>query len=222
MSNNAFPVSVSANQASAASIGAIVAETQLWTRLVRALESGGLELCSCARGADALTRAAPNLDIVILYAGGNRCALFDAIRTAKNALPTAALIVIWPAGNASDSRGALRAGADGVVSEAELETTLAATVVAVRSGLVCVPRPMRALLESESLSIREKQVLGMLVMGFTNAEIAAKLFLAESTVKSHLSSAYAKLGVRSRKDAATLILDPIEGLGPGILAISAA
>jgi DNA-binding NarL/FixJ family response regulator len=81
---------------------------------------------------------------------------------------------------------------------------------------------MRARLESESLSMREKQVLSMLVMGFTNAEIAAKMFLAESTVKSHLSSAYTKLGVRSRKDAATMILDPVAGLGPGILTINAA
>jgi DNA-binding NarL/FixJ family response regulator len=81
---------------------------------------------------------------------------------------------------------------------------------------------MRARLQSESLSIREKQVLSMLVMGFTNAEIAAKLFLAESTVKSHLSSAYTKLGVRSRKDAATMILDPVAGLAPGILTITAA
>jgi DNA-binding NarL/FixJ family response regulator len=81
---------------------------------------------------------------------------------------------------------------------------------------------MRARLESESLSMREKQVLSMLVMGFTNAEIAAKLFLAESTVKSHLSSAYTKLGVRSRKDAATMILDPVAGLAPGILTITAA
>jgi DNA-binding NarL/FixJ family response regulator len=62
----------------------------------------------------------------------------------------------------------------------------------------------------------------MLVRGFTNAEIAARLYLAESTVKSHLSSAYTKLGVRSRRDAATMILDPGQGLGPGILAISAA
>jgi DNA-binding NarL/FixJ family response regulator len=76
-------------------------------------------------------------------------------------------------------------------------------------------------LESENLSMREKQVLGMLVMGFTNAEIAAKMFLAESTVKSHLSSAYTKLGVRSRKDAASMILDPVAGLGPGILTITA-
>jgi LuxR family transcriptional regulator of csgAB operon len=85
-----------------------------------------------------------------------------------------------------------------------------------------VPQPLRSHLETESLSMREKQVLGMLVMGATNAEIASKLFLAESTVKSHLSSAYAKLGVRSRKDAASMILDPVEGLGPGILTISAA
>ncbi len=81
---------------------------------------------------------------------------------------------------------------------------------------------MRAPLETESLSMREKQVLSMIVMGSTNAEIATKLFLAESTVKSHLSSAYNKLGVCSRKDAASRILDPLQGLGPGILAISAA
>jgi DNA-binding CsgD family transcriptional regulator len=41
-------------------------------------------------------------------------------------------------------------------------------------------------------------------------------------VKSHLSSAYTKLGVRSRKDAATMILDPVAGLAPGILTITAA
>ncbi len=56
-------------------------------------------------------------------------------------------------------------------------------------------------------------------MGYMNGQIAQQLFLAESTVKSHLSSAFRKLGVRSRNEAVNLILDPERGLGMGILAL---
>jgi hypothetical protein len=56
-------------------------------------------------------------------------------------------------------------------------------------------------------------------MGYMNCQIAERLFLAESTVKSHLSSAFAKLGVRSRNEAVSLILDPNRGLGTGILTV---
>ncbi len=69
------------------------------------------------------------------------------------------------------------------------------------------------------LSIREKQVLGLVTMGLMNSEIAERLFLAESTVKSHLSSAFAKLGVRSRHEAVELVINPDCGLGPGILSL---
>ena len=62
----------------------------------------------------------------------------------------------------------------------------------------------------------------MVVLGFTNGEIARQLHLAESTIKSHLSSSFTKLGVRSRNEAAELILDADGGLGTGILAISGA
>jgi DNA-binding NarL/FixJ family response regulator len=68
-------------------------------------------------------------------------------------------------------------------------------------------------------SHRERQVLALLVRGLGNRQIASHLFLAESTVKSHLSSAFQKLGVRSRKEAAALLMDPDEGL-EGVLELN--
>jgi DNA-binding NarL/FixJ family response regulator len=206
-------------------VGLIVPEPGLHGRLVRALSAAGLSSHVRASSARELAAVAPALDVAVLYvrqAAGDPT-LPEAVRAAREALSTTtALVVICPDCSASDSRRAFRAGVDALVSEDELDRTLGPTIAAVRSGLTCVPQPLRAYLESEALSMREKQVLGMVVMGATNAEIAAKLFLAESTVKSHLSSAYTKLGVRSRKDAASMILDPMEGLAPGILAISPA
>jgi DNA-binding NarL/FixJ family response regulator len=203
-------------------LGIIVDDAPLHQRLATALDSAGIELRAHASTAEELAASAPELDIAVLYTSVTGAKLLDAVRHARDALPSSiALVAVWPERVAGDSRRALRAGADGLVSDVELDRTLGPTLHAVRSGVICVPRPMRARLESENLSMREKQVLGMLVMGFTNAEIAAKMFLAESTVKSHLSSAYTKLGVRSRKDAASMILDPVAGLGPGILTITA-
>jgi DNA-binding NarL/FixJ family response regulator len=66
------------------------------------------------------------------------------------------------------------------------------------------------------LTSREKQILTLVVAGLTNSQIASELFLAESTVKSHLSSAFAKLGVSSRSEAVAVILDPERGPGLGI------
>ena len=55
-------------------------------------------------------------------------------------------------------------------------------------------------------------MLLLAIMGHTNGSIAKSLFLAESTVKSQLSSAYRNLGAVGRKDAASMILHPEEGL----------
>ena len=90
---------------------------------------------------------------------------------------------------------------------------------AVRAGQVCLPRQSWQQIEPPVLSSREKQVLGLLVMSHTNGQIADQLYLAESTVKSHLSSAFYKLGVRSRHEAVARILDPQAGLGIGILSL---
>jgi DNA-binding CsgD family transcriptional regulator len=65
-----------------------------------------------------------------------------------------------------------------------------------------------------TFSLREKQVLQLVADGLTNAEIACRLFLSESTVKSHLSSSFRKLGVSSRSEAAAVVLDADHGLAP--------
>lgn len=51
------------------------------------------------------------------------------------------------------------------------------------------------------LTLREREILGCLGTGATNRDIAAHLYIGESTVKSHLGSAYAKLGVANRQQA---------------------
>jgi DNA-binding NarL/FixJ family response regulator len=116
-------------------------------------------------------------------------------------------------------RAALAAGVAGVVLAADVDAALASCLHAVHAGQICVPRGQWRQVEPPVLSSREKQILGLVVMSFTNGQIARQLFLAESTVKSHLSSAFAKLGVRSRNEAVDLILDPERGLGMGILAL---
>jgi DNA-binding NarL/FixJ family response regulator len=113
----------------------------------------------------------------------------------------------------------LAGGLAGVVMAQEMERSLPACVEAVLAGQVCVPRSQSRQVDAAALSTREKQILGLVVMGCMNSEIADQLVVAESTVKSHLSSAFAKLGVRSRHQAVDLILDSERGLGMGILSI---
>jgi DNA-binding NarL/FixJ family response regulator len=130
------------------------------------------------------------------------------------------LIAIVPDVNLGELREMVNRGVDGIVLEPSLEQSLAATILAVCSGQVVVPRPFAGALTRPNLTIREKQVLAMVVMGLSNRDIAEQLVLAESTVKSHLFSAFRRLGVRTRKEAITLILDPEQGFGSGILSIS--
>ncbi|HUB75083.1 MAG TPA: LuxR C-terminal-related transcriptional regulator [Solirubrobacteraceae bacterium] len=115
----------------------------------------------------------------------------------------------------------LAARLEGTILASELERTLEPTLAAVAAGQCVIPRAIRQVVDRPPLSPRERQILAMVVLDFSNAEIARKLFVSESNVKSHLSSAFQKLGVKSRSAATELILDRESGLGPGILRISA-
>ena len=116
-------------------------------------------------------------------------------------------------------RAALAAGAAGLVVHEDLEMGLGPCLQAVRAGQVCVPRAHSRQVAPAVLSARERQVLGLAAIGYMNSQIAERLFIAPSTVKGHLSSAFGKLGVRSRNEAAELVRDPQRGLDMGILGL---
>jgi len=141
----------------------------------------------------------------------------DLRRLGRQTRP-AATVVISPPATGGGVRRALDAGADALVFASELELTLATAIHAVASGQAVVPRKLRASVERPTLSHREIQVLSLVRQGLTNAEIAERLFLAESTVKSHLASVFTKFGVHSRKEAAAVFadLERASGAMPGV------
>ncbi|HTT53977.1 MAG TPA: helix-turn-helix transcriptional regulator [Streptosporangiaceae bacterium] len=51
------------------------------------------------------------------------------------------------------------------------------------------------------LSLREAEIMSLIAAGHSNGEIAARLVLAEKTVKNHVNRIYAKLGAQSRAAA---------------------
>lgn len=185
-------------------------------RMAAAVSSAGLPVP--ARAADereivaALAANGDGVAVVALFCDVADAARMAQLRRLRKRLRTARIVVVSPSTDATGVRRALEAGADGVVFERDLEETLAASIVAVAAGQAAVPRRLSGGLQKPAFSHREREVLAHMAAGLTNSEIGEALFLSESTVKSHLSSAFAKLGVRSRREAAALVLDPEGGL----------
>ena len=112
--------------------------------------------------------------------------------------------------------GALRAGARGfLLKDAGPDLLVQAVHAAANGDALIAPNVTRRLLASlldraperptqpiDPLTEREEEVLVLLARGRTNAEIAAELFIGLSTVKSHVASLMAKLGVRNRVEIA--------------------
>jgi DNA-binding NarL/FixJ family response regulator len=108
---------------------------------------------------------------------------------------------------------AFRAGASGFLLKTAPPPQLVAAVRTVHSGdALLAPASTRRLIEQfarpvadvsvlDGLTAREHDVLRLLARGLTNAEIADKLVVEPSTVKSHVASVLAKLGLRDRVQA---------------------
>ena len=140
----------------------------------------------------------------------------DIVRLVRSRFEDLPAVLVCRRAVVGDVRRALELGVDGIVLKEGVEEALGAVVEAVCAGQVSAPSGQRQGLRAQALTTREKQVLMLVATELTNSQIAAELFLAESTVKSHLSSAFGKLGVSSRSEAAALILDPERGSGLGI------
>ena len=93
---------------------------------------------------------------------------------------------------------AIRAAARG---ESFLQPSIAAKVVAEYTRLAGSAPPASGSLP-EPLTEREREILRLLAGGASNKEIAAQLFLAEGTVKNHVTNILGKLGVSGRLQAA--------------------
>jgi DNA-binding NarL/FixJ family response regulator len=180
---------------------------------------------------DVTTRSGPSIeDLLACGAGAHQLVVAhcdtvspeDAAVFKQLKCESPELLIVAVCGSA-DRRAVRRlidSGVDGLVLFGQLEAALAPTVAAVFAGQMVVPRDLRVALDKPALSSRERQILSMVVTGLTNQEISSRMFLAESTVKSHLSSAYSKLGVHSRSEAAALILDRNGSLTTGIVAVA--
>jgi DNA-binding NarL/FixJ family response regulator len=176
-------------------------------RIIATLKAGGLAL-----HAGSSRSGSPGFEVVVLVRDlSNVTRLVDLRGDVEESedLPT---VIVSPEAHGPALRRALSAGASGLVVDTEIDSALVAAVRAVAANQTCVPRALQIAVDKPTLSHREREVLKLAVSGRTNGEIAAALCLAESTVKSHLSAAFHRLGVRSRREAATLVLDPDEGL----------
>lgn len=197
-----------------------VADTELAEQLVTALESDGMVVSLHAPNIAALLSQLDGdpVDAIVLDQPAKRQ---GEVRTRLESLLSlserAPALLVCQSVKRGFVRSALKAGAHGILLASDIDAGLPAAIRAACAGHVVLSAQVAyGAMESAALSHREKQVLGMVVMGFTNRQISEKLFLAESTVKGHLSSTFDKLGVNSRSEAAALILDPRAAEGAGI------
>jgi DNA-binding NarL/FixJ family response regulator len=174
-----------------------------------------------ATGAQAVARAAQHRPDVVLM--DVRMPEMDGLEATRliTATPSAPKVVMLTTFDLDDYvYAALRAGASGFLLKDSPRADLIAAVRAAAAGdALLAPSVTRRLIEAfarrpaetspspsqlASVTARERDVLMLLARGRSNAEIAAALVVSEATVKTHVGSLLAKLGLRDRVQAVIL------------------
>lgn len=156
-------------------------------------------------------------DVVLMDLRMPVCDGLEATRRIKQELPSVRVVILSVSEDEQDFIAAIRCGVDGYLikdmrpeglfqelrglarGEAPLSPALTSKLMRqlARGAQPAAPSAVPA-----SLSAREAQVLVLLAEGLSNAEIAAALGVAPNTVRNHVRSIMAKLGVRNRVQAA--------------------
>jgi DNA-binding NarL/FixJ family response regulator len=152
-----------------------------------------------------------------------RMPLLDGVRATrllKETLPQCRVIVLTTFDDDEYIFDALRTGAVGYLlkdvastqlveairaasrGESILEPSVAAKVIAEFTRVSSMVPPVQIEGLVEPLSEREQEILALIARGSSNKEIASQLFIAEGTVKNHVTHILGKLGVRDRTQAA--------------------
>jgi two-component system, NarL family, response regulator LiaR len=138
-----------------------------------------------------------------------------ATRAIRQQFPHVQVLVLTSFKEGDLIKNALEAGAIGYLLKDVSADELARAIRAAHAGRVTLsPEAAQALVQiTQQLPIpgldlteREREVLALMVEGLNNTQIAGRLTVSPSTVKSHVSNILSKLGVASRTEAVTLAL----------------
>jgi DNA-binding NarL/FixJ family response regulator len=143
----------------------------------------------------------------------------DATKAILEACPEVRMLVLTVSEDTDVLRQAVAAGAAGYMLKDTGVDSLAAGIRAVHRGEIMISSEMtRHLLKGDSpesrntsrrpdgLTHREIKILSEVARGLGDKEIAAKMFLSESTIKSHLRNVYRRLKVQNRAQATAYAL----------------
>lgn len=139
----------------------------------------------------------------------------EAIGRIRNEFPNAKIIVLSTYSGDVQVLRAIKAGARGYIVKGHVHRELLDAIRSVHAGHKRIPPEIAAELAEhaadDELSSREIDVLRRIAAGSSNKQIADKLSIGETTVKSHIRSILSKLGANDRTDAVTI------GLQRGII-----
>ncbi|HET7507286.1 MAG TPA: response regulator transcription factor [Solirubrobacterales bacterium] len=202
--------------APAASSVLLIDEEAILRRAVRGLlEDGGLDVVGEADEVEAgLTMAvALQPDVITMALAMRSGSGIEATRSVLKAIPAARVVILTKSTDPAHATAAIGAGACGyLLKDDPPEDIVAGIRVAAGGASPLSPRVAAELLDflrlgfggssAPELTAREREVLGLLAEGGSNAEIAAALSISVPTVKRHLSHLLVKLGASNRTQAA--------------------